>query len=205
MALRGTQEAKASYRAAYERLIEVGRASIKQAERVQSMLQEAPGSRRLPEELSHFAGLLEQVISQSRRRVLEGEEVPATQKLLSVFEEHTAIIRRGKARKQTEFGRKVWLSEVDGGIISGFRILEGNAGDEAQLRPALEDHRRLFGKPPELVAADRNVHSKENERLAKEMGVKKVCLPKEQARKVRSARSTSGKDGTRGQGGLGLE
>ena len=178
MALRGTQEAKASYRAAYERLIEVGRASIKQAERVQSMLQEAPGSRRLPEELSHFAGLLEQVISQSRRRVLEGEEVPATQKLLSVFEEHTAIIRRGKARKQTEFGRKVWLSEVDGGIISGFRILEGNAGDEAQLRPALEDHRRLFGKPPELVAADRNVHSKENERLAKEMGVKKVCLPK---------------------------
>ena len=178
MALRGTQEAKASYRAAYERLIEVGRASIKQAERVQSMLQEAPGSRRLPEELSHFAGLLEQVISQSRRRVLEGEEVPATQKLLSVFEEHTAIIRRGKARKQTEFGRKVWLSEVDGGIISGFRILEGKPGDEAQLRPALEDHRRLFGKPPELVAADRNVHSKENERLAKEMGVKKVCLPK---------------------------
>jgi transposase, IS5 family len=170
MARRRNQEAKATYRAAYERLIEVARASIKQAERVQSMLQEAPGSRRLPEELSHFAGLLEQVISQSRRRVLEGEEVPATQKLLSVFEEHTAIIRRGKARKQTEFGRKVWLSEVDGGIISGFRILEGNAGDEAQLRPALEDHRRLFGKPPELVAADRNVHSRENERLAKEMG-----------------------------------
>jgi IS5 family transposase len=99
-ARRRTQEAKATYRAAYERLIEVGRASIKQAERVQSMLQEeAPGSRRLPEELSHLAGLLEQVISQSRRRVLEGEEVPATQKLLSVFEEHTAIIRRGKARK----------------------------------------------------------------------------------------------------------
>src|SRR5215211_5573850 len=148
MALRRTQEAKATYREAYQRLIDVGRASIKQAERVQSMLQEAPGSRRVPQELSHFAGLLERVISQSRRRVLEGEEVPPTQKLLSVFEEHTAMLRRGKARKQTEFGRKVWLSEVDGGIISGFRILEGNAGDEAQLRPALEDHRRLFGKPP---------------------------------------------------------
>src|SRR5215217_6520960 len=178
MARRRRQEAKVSYRAAYERLIEVARASIKQAERVQSMLQEAPGSRRLPEELSHFAGLLEQVISQSRRRVLEGEEVPATEKLVSVFEEHTAIIRRGKARKQTEFGRKVWLSEVDGGIISGFWILEGNAGDEAQLRPALEDHLRLFGRAPKLVAADRNVHSKENERMAQEFGVKKVCLPK---------------------------
>ena len=193
MARRRTQEVKASYRAAYERLIEFSRASIKQAERVQSMLQEAPGSRRLPEELSHFAGLLEQIISQSRRRVLEGEEVPATQKLVSVFEEHTAIIRRGKARKQTEFGRKVWLSEVDGGIISGFRILEGKPGDEAQLRPALEDHRRLFGKPPELVAADRNVHSTENEWLAKEMGGEEGMLAQSweekcEARGARAAR-----------------
>jgi len=55
----------------------------------------------------------------------------------------------------------VWLSEVDGGIVSGFRILQGNAGDEAQLGPTLEDHLRLFGKVPELVAADR-----------------KTCIPK---------------------------
>ena len=87
--------------------------------------------------------------------MFEGEQVPATEKLLSIFEEHTAIIRRGKARKQTEFGRKVWLSEVEGGIISGFWILEGNAGEEAQLKVALEDHLRSFGKVPELVAADR--------------------------------------------------
>ena len=61
MALRRTQEAKATYRAAYERLIEVARSSIKQAGQVQGMLQEAPGSRRLLQELSHFAGLLEGV------------------------------------------------------------------------------------------------------------------------------------------------
>lgn len=72
----------------------------------------------------------------------------------------------------------MWLSEVDGGIVSGFWILEGNSGDEAQLEPALEEHLRLFGRAPELVVADRNVHSKENERVAKEMGVKEVCLPK---------------------------
>ena len=88
---------------------------------------------------------------------------------------------------------------MDGGIVSGFRILQGNAGDEAQLRPALEDHLRLFGKVPELVAADRNVHSKENELLAKQMGVKKVCLPKEQARRVPSTRSTSGKEVQKGE------
>jgi transposase, IS5 family len=178
MALRRTQEAKATYQAAYQRLVEVARYSIKQAERVRSMLEDLPSAPKISEEISHFAGLLKRAVSQTHRRVFEGEQVSAVEKLLSIFEEHTAIIRRGKARNKTEFGRKVWLSEVEGGIVSGFRILEGNAGDEAQLRATLEDHLRLFGKPPELVAADRNVHSKENELVAKEMKVKKVCLPK---------------------------
>jgi IS5 family transposase len=174
MARRRGGEAQATY----ERLVEVARASVRQAGRVRSMLEEVPSAQKISEEISHFTELLKRVISQTRRRVLEGEQVLAAEKLVSIFEPHTAIIRRGKAKKPTEFGRKVWLSEVDGGIVSNFRILEGNAGDEAQLRPALEDHLRLFGRAPELVAADRNVHSKENERLAKELGVKKVCLPK---------------------------
>jgi transposase, IS5 family len=179
MALRRTQEAKATYRVAYQRLVEVARSSIKQAERVRSMLDlQMPSAAKISEEISHFAGLLKRAVSQTHRRVFEGEQVSATEKLLSTFEEHTAIICRGKARKQTEFSRKVWLSEVEGGIVSGFWILEGNSGDQAQLEPSLEDHLRLFGKAPELVAADRNVQSKENERVAKEMGVKKVCLPK---------------------------
>jgi IS5 family transposase len=180
MALRRTQEAKATYQAAYQRLIEVARSSIKQAERVRNMLQEEmPSAAKISEEISHFAGLLERAVSQTNRRVFEGEQVSATEKLLSIFEEHTAIILKGtRHATRRSIGRKVWLSEVEGGIVSGFRILEGNAGDEAQLRPALEDHLRLFGKVPELVAADRNVHSKENEQVAKEMGVKKVCLPK---------------------------
>jgi IS5 family transposase len=119
---------------------------------------EMPSAAKISEEISHFAQLLERAVSQTHRRVFEGEQVSATEKLLSIFEEHTSIIRRDKARKKTEFGRKVWLSEVEGGIVSGFRILEG--------------------KVPELVAADRNVHSKENELVAKEMKVKKACLPK---------------------------
>jgi transposase, IS5 family len=178
MARRRRAEAQATYRAAYERLVEVARASMRQAGRLRSMLEEVPSAQQISEEISHFAKLLERVISQTRRRVLEGEQVLATEKVVSIFELHTSIIRRGKAKKPTEFGRKVWLSEVEGGIVSGFRILEANAGDEAQLRPALEDHLRLFGKAPELVAADRGVHSKENELRAKQLGVKKVCLPK---------------------------
>ena len=178
MARRRTQQARATYRAAYHRLVEVARASIRQAEQVRSMLQEVPSAQKISEKISHFAGLLERVVWQTKRRVLKGGEVLATQKLVSIFEPHTAIIRRGKAPNTMEFGRKVWLSEVDGGIVSGFWILDGNPGDEAQLKPALEDHLDLFGRAPELLAADRNVHSKDNKRLARELGVKKVCLPK---------------------------
>jgi transposase, IS5 family len=94
------------------------------------------------------------VVDQFERRVLNGESVAAGEKLVSLFEEHTAIIARGKASKKTEFGRKVWLEEVEGGICSGYRIPEGNPSDDKQLQPTLENHLRLFGRPPWLVAAD---------------------------------------------------
>ena len=92
MALRGTQEeAKATYQAAYQRLVEVARYSIKQAERVRSMLEDLPSAPKISEEISHFAGLLKRAVWQTHRRVFEGEQVSAGQKLLSIFEEHTAI------------------------------------------------------------------------------------------------------------------
>src|SRR5215207_11767176 len=74
------------------------------------MLEDLPSAPKISEEISHFAGLLKRAVSQTHRRVFEGEQVSAVEKLLSIFEEHTAIIRRGKARKQTEFGRKVGLA-----------------------------------------------------------------------------------------------
>jgi hypothetical protein len=92
MALRGTQEeAKATYQAAYQRLVEVARYSIKQAERVRSMLEDLPSAPKISEEISHFAGLLKRAVWQAHRRVLEGEQLSAKEKPLSIFEEHTAI------------------------------------------------------------------------------------------------------------------
>jgi IS5 family transposase len=183
-ARRRGEEAKEASKAAYERLLGVARASLKQASEVQQMLrsQEAPLSGRLADELERFEGLLEGVVEQTERRVLKGESVAAGEKLVSLFEEHTAIVARGKAAKKTEFGRKVWLEEVEGGIVSGYRILEGNPSDEKQLQPTLENHLRLFGRPPRLVAADRGVYSPHNEQAAWRMGVKRVALPKKGAK-----------------------
>ena len=106
MALRRTEEAKGSYRAAYQRLVEVAKASIKQAGRVRTLIEGVPSARKISEELSHFAQLLERVISQTCRRVFKGARVSAKEKLVSVFEEHTSIIRRGKGvRKRSSEGR----------------------------------------------------------------------------------------------------
>ena len=90
--------------------------------------------------------------------MLQGEQVPADEKLLSLFEPQTQLIRRHKAGKPTEFGRKLWLGEVEGGIISEYRLLdEGGGLDHPELPASLDAHQQRFGRPPNLLAGDRGV------------------------------------------------
>jgi IS5 family transposase len=113
--------------------------------------------------------------------------VPASDKLVSLFEPHTAIIRRGKAApRETKFGHKVWLDEVEGGIVSDYRILPGNPPDPDQFPDSLHHHQKTFHHPPEVAAADRGIHSPKNEQAAQKAGVSKICLP-QPGHKSRSA------------------
>jgi IS5 family transposase len=161
------------------------------------------GGELLAEEITRLEGLVERVVEQTERRVLKGESVTAGEKLVSLFEEHTAIIARGKAGKKIEFGRKVWLDEVEGGIVSGYRVLEGNPADEKQLLPSLENHLRLFERPPRLVAADRGVYSPANEEAARRMGVERVALPKKGAKNEERRGHERQGDGFGGRDGSG--
>ena len=114
--------------------------------------------------LAQYVPLVEQVIAQTTRRVLQGEQVPAQETLVRLFEPHTAIIRKGKPGQPTEFGRVLWLAEVDGGLISQYAVLEGNADEKAQLPPSVDHHRHQCGHPPAVLAGDRGLHSARNER-----------------------------------------
>jgi IS5 family transposase len=167
-------------RRAYKKLIEITRKTVEQAQEVGDMLQKAAAEEAqiLADQLEHFLPLVEQAIEQSLRRVLDGESVPAQEKIVSIFEPHTNIIRRGKKERPTEFGHKVWLDEVEGGIISNYRVLTGNPTDESQWAPSLEHHKELFGHPPDQASADRGLYSRANEELAETMGVRRVILPK---------------------------
>ena len=128
--------------------------------------------------LETFLPRAQQVIEQTVRRVFDDEQVPASEKIVSIFEPHTDIIRRGKANKETEFGHKVWLGEVEGGLISQYRVLDGNPADDAQWEPTLEQHVDQFGYPPWQASADRGVFSPNNEKVAEQLGVQRIILPK---------------------------
>jgi len=82
-------------------------------------------------QLRHYLPLVDQVIAQTQARIFEGQ-TRYEGKILSLFEEHSAIIRKGKPDKPTEFGRLVRLDEVENGIISGYSIAVGNLADQQQ-------------------------------------------------------------------------
>jgi len=171
---------KARVQEAYRYLVRIARASIAQARQVLAALQsrQDKAAQELRSSLEQFVPRAEQVVSQTKRRVFAGEKVPAGEKIVSIFEPHTDIICRGKANRPVEFGHKVWLDEVDGGVISDYRILEGNPNDQTQWRPSLDHHVELFGRPPYQASADRGVYSASNEVYARKIGVKRVILPK---------------------------
>ena len=135
-------------------------------------------AKHLRDTLTTFVPRAQQVIEQTVRRVLHGEQVPAGEKIVSLFEPHTNILCRGKPSHPVEYGHKVWLNEVDGGIISHYRILVGNPPDEFQWKPSLTAHLATFKEPPQQASADRGLYSEPNETLAHDLGVRCVILPK---------------------------
>jgi IS5 family transposase len=126
--------------------------------------------------LRHFLPLVEKVIAQTKERLWEGN-IHVAGKVLSLFEPHTQVIRKGKAHKPNEFGRLVRIDEVENGIVSGYEILESNAADTNSWLPALKHHQASFGEAPEMATADRGFFSAKNERAAEALGVERVALP----------------------------
>jgi IS5 family transposase len=185
LARRPGAAAEADRRAAYARLCGIARAVIRQAERVRlALVEEAPGhpdrepvATRLVAQLDRLVPLARRVIAQTERRVLRGERVPAEAKVLSLVEPHTAILPRHKAGQAVEFGRKLWLAEVDGGIVTDARVLLGARPDAPEVVPSVERHRRQFGRPPHLLTGDRGCSTADVRRDATQAGVRRVALP----------------------------
>jgi IS5 family transposase len=179
-ARRRGEQAQQQLQECYRQLLKLTEQVVAQAVQVQHILQHKTdaSTQRLHQTLQIFIPRVEQVIDQTKRRVIHGEAVPADEKLVSLFEPHSAIIRRGKPGAPTEFGRVLWLDEVEGGLISRYAVLTGNPDDATQLAPSLEHHIQQFGHPPELLAGDGKLATLPNERLAQQRGVRHIVLPR---------------------------
>lgn len=129
-------------------------------------------------QLERFLPSMATAIVQCERRILNGEKVPASDKIVSLFEEHTDIICRGKSDSPTEFGHKVNFATGKSGLLTQYEVLRGNPGDNELLSGMLKKHKEQYGKAPSKLSADRRYFSADNEAEAYRQGVKQVSICK---------------------------
>lgn len=119
---------------------------------------------------------VQQVMRQARERIFGGD-TRSPGKLVSLFEPHTEIIRKGKAAKPTEFGKLVKIQEAEQQIVTHYEVYDQRPSDSDLLVPALQIHEQQFRQPPRLVTADAGFFSARNEVAAHERGVKRIAIP----------------------------
>jgi len=164
----------------YKRLLRIARRVVRQANEVVESARRL--RRRVSGRVRRSLRVLEQVVVYGRRVVLQARarivhgETKLKGKLVSIFEPHTQIIRKGKKSKPTEFGRAVKVQEAEGGIVTDIAVVDVH--DSALLESSIDVHKKHFGRAPHLVAADRGFYSADNVERATAQGVRRVVIPK---------------------------
>ena len=170
--------ATAKRRAAYRDLLTLAHATVDYA--TCALVHLGPpmttSRQQLQAALAHFRALLLEVIAQTTRRVLHGEAVPATEKLVSLFEPHADVLV--KDRRETYYGHKLFLTGGASGLILDCAIVKGNPADSTWAVPMLTRQRALYGRPPRQATLDGGFASKDNLTDAKALGVEDVCFAK---------------------------
>ena len=159
----------------YKDLLKVTHQTVRAAERAAEQLA-ATGVVVYAAQLAHFIPLVKRVIDQTERRVLRGESVPAEDKIVSIFEPHTDIIR--KDRRNTYFGHKITISTGRSGMVLDLVIEKGNPADSTLAVRSAERHAALFGAPPERAAFDGGFASKANLEALQSAGTREACFSK---------------------------
>jgi len=171
---------KAALKNAQDKLVKITEETIASGREIQAELEQLeekpPLVDRLKGQLGEWIGAAEKVVRQTQEVIRGNRHLP--RRLVSLFDVDARPIKRGKARADTEFGRKVLLGETDHGIITTYDVLEENPSDTALLKPAVKGHKRLFRKRLKALAADRGFYSQANEDWLKNSGVKRVSIPK---------------------------
>src|SRR6202050_606400 len=174
-------EGEAKRKKQYKELLRFSRQVLNDAKRVIAEVEEMParkkqGLKGLCQHLSEMVGRVRQVVKQAKVRVFGGlTQMPG--KIVSLFEPHSEIIRKGKASKPTEFGKLVQVQEAENQIITHYDVFDQRPSDRDLLSGAVENHERVLGRVPHLATADAGYYSRAQEQAVEDKGVKWVAVP----------------------------
>ncbi|MFC1452000.1 transposase [Verrucomicrobiota bacterium] len=133
--------------------------------------------RGLGAELKHYLPLTRKVCRAAERAALKGETVPASDRVFSIFEEHTELIKRGKSNKPVEFGHAVWLAQNRGKFITDYEVMEQKVDDTELLEEITRRHKASFRKYPEAITADTGFRAQPEEMAKVQKHVRTVAVP----------------------------
>jgi len=169
---------KAKKRVLYRELIAAVQATRAELQTVAEGLPETVGmaAERWRAGVNHYLPLIARIIDQSARRVLQGEAVPAGEKLVSLFEPHADIIVKGG--REVQYGHKLNLVTGKSGLILDVVVEAGNPADAERFLPMLDRQIARRGAPPRQTAADGGYASRDNLKQAKARGVQDVAFHK---------------------------
>jgi IS5 family transposase len=162
----------------YRELIAIARATLEYLQQAVTRLAAAtdPWVELWQAQVRHYRPLIERIITQSERRVLAGEPMPAGEKLVSLFEPHADIIVKGS--RAAEYGHKLNLTTGRSGMIFDLVIEAGNPADKERLLPMLERHIDLYGQAPRQAVADGGFATWDNLVTTKTLGVRDMAFHK---------------------------
>lgn len=173
----------------YSELIDLTQSTLGYAETalvhclsIQTVLESQPAGfpvarlERLTRDITKMTELTTRVVDQTKRRVLWKEAVPASEKVVSIFEPHTDIIV--KDNRETIFGHKIVLTEGTSRLILDYRVLDGNPADSTLAVPAIVRLKERYHITPKQVAYDGGFASGDNLAAVKALGVSDVCFTK---------------------------
>jgi IS5 family transposase len=175
---------KQQRRTAYRDLLKVTEETRRSAALIKRILIESPPidpveratAESISAEIERYIELTDRVMEQTRRRVMEGQSVAAEDKIVSIFEEHTDIIR--KDNRETHYGHKICLTGGTSSMILDCVVLEGNPADATLAEKMIDRQVALYDRPPKQVAFDGAFASKSNLESIKNKGVEDVAFAK---------------------------
>jgi transposase, IS5 family len=176
------QAGQARLRTGYQELLQVASELLQRAQQLVVLAQSPENLSVLDlagggdaKELLHYVDLTTKVCDTARRRVLEGKTVANEEKLFSIFEPHTELIKRGKQPVPIQFGHNVLVVEDVVGFVVDYRVVANGVLDQDLVVPVMKKLQERFGGQIKSASFDRAFHTPENQQELAEI-VSTPCI-----------------------------